>query len=453
MNKRRAWTLSVAALLILAAVMFSYKDAKRIAYPVNDFTTPWVAATALLHGKNPYNDTQEFARIWASTRASMRPGLSDYNQILADLPMAYPPTALMLLSPLGLLPFPAALGVYTVCSVVFFVAMLFLLARRLGASWRDPKRQFFFAFALAMAPLHMGVQVVNMNAAAVGCIFAALALRKQKPYVAGVAMAVAMCLKPQIAFLFFAYFWLKRYWKTAWTSLAASAGVFLGAELWMKLHGIDWLPAYFDAMKYYSATDGLNSYFSSSLDGLAKYHLLNLQVLVYVWSGSRKLADPMSWAAFACLAAIAAYLIRRRIPEKNESAGWAMVAILTLLPVCQHFYGAEILALVVFWAMENWNLKTARVALGLMLPLLLPLVPWLATYVQVDFSHYTHFTITDRIAATVENLLQTNQWNSNWIWYGVLLPHVIWIEIFLLLLLYFTVYRRATNRDISSNPS
>ena len=96
---------------------------------------------------------------------------------------------------------------------------------------------------------------------------------------------------------------------------------------------------------------GANAFYPSA--GTTKFQIVNLQVLVIQFVHSPKWSGILSWAIFAVLAGAAAFLIRSRVSDRNESTGIAIVAALTLLPLYQRFHSDVILLFVVYWAVET----------------------------------------------------------------------------------------------------
>ena len=240
----------------------------------------------------------------------------------------------------------------------------------------------------------------------------------RRPYLAGIALACGMCLKPQVAFLFFAYPWLRRRWKTAVTGLAVWIAVFAGSLLWMHLHNIDGLRAYRDAVAGLSSTDSDTSFYQPSPN---RYSMINLQVLAYQFTHNPELSNALSWALFLVLAGASAYFLYTRGSEKYAAAGVAMASVLTLFPVYQRIYNASILIFVLYWAVENWPLRRAKAALLLMLPLLVPL-----------------FAIAR--SGAVAAFVSRRQFDSSFLWNAVIMPHLIWADVLLALILASYLY-------------
>lgn len=414
-SRRRIAYLVVSLLFALAAGKFVFQDARTLAFPsYNDLSTAWVSSRVLLQGKNPYSDVQEFDRIWAEARIPLPAACAEYRCIPATYPMAYPPTALALVAPLCLLPWPTAVYTYVAGSAALFVLALLLLGQNLGLPWNDPRKLYFVAFALAMAPLHSGIHLANLNTLVVAFLCAGVSLMPKRPYGSGIALAMAMCLKPQAGFFFFAYPWLRKKWKTALASLAAYTFVCGCCLIWLRIHHVAWGGAFLNRLAQFSTPGGANS---AEAPAPGKFELLNLQILTFQFTHSREGSAILAGTVFALLAGAAAYLIHRRVTDADESAGIAMAAVLALLPVYQRFYTAEVLLFVVYWGVQNCDLRRAKAALLLMIPLLFPFAAW------ADESG-----IATRFREGGHSVLGV-------LWNDFLMPHVIWIELLLLLIM------------------
>jgi len=240
----------------------------------------------------------------------------------------------------------------------------------------------------------------------------------------GIALAISVCLKPQVAFLFFAYPWLRRQWRTAFTGLAVCATIFTSSLLWMGFHNINVYRSYLGALAQFNSQDSYNSF---TYPGPIRYLLINLQVVVFQFTRSAVESNILSWLLFLILAAASALLIRSRVSEGNEGIDIAIISVLTLFPVYQRIYTAALLVFVIFWALGNWRLTSAKVSLVLMLPLLLPLVAM------------------TRVGA-LAGFVKRHNLDSHFLWNAVIMPHMIWIELFLVLILLAVLYGTPANR-------
>ncbi len=329
---------------------------------------------------------------------------------------------MLLIAPLGLLGWHTAVCTYLFGSTVLFIIALLVLAQRLPLPRLDPKKLYFVAFALAMAPLHSGIHQVNLSTLIIACFCAGACFLSTRPYCSGIAIAIAMCLKPQVGIFFFAYPWLRKKWKTAFAELGACLVLSASSLVWMKIHNVEWLGAFLRELSRFSSPNGRGSPIAT---GAWKFQLLNLRVLTFQFTHSPEWSKILAWTLFALLAGVSGFLIISRVSDKNESAGIAMISILALLPVYERYYAAEILLFVLYWAVENWRAKGAKAALLLMLPLLFPFAAW-----------------AER-AGAAKWFTGGRNLSLNFILNGVLMPHVIWIELILFLIVLASLYRQS----------
>jgi len=417
--QRAIFFIGLALLFVFSLARFA-DNLNRSVYPLNDLTPGWVSSQAFINGKNPYNDTQELEKIWASTRIYRAGGCADYKCILNKFPMAYLPTALPLFALLALLPWHTAVYAYLVASTLSIVAMVVLLAQRLKYPWTDPRKWYMIAFPLAMAPLQTSVHCSNVNTIIIALLGAGVILMRERPYFSGFTFAISICLKPQLAFLFFAYPWLRKKWKTVFAELAVCGIICVCVMLWAGFHHLELLKAYSESLAEFNTPGGQNSFFENSPK---RYLLVNVQVIAYQFTHSPMISEIISWTFFLLLAAVSLFLIHTRVSDRNEGIGIAIISVLTLLPVYQRIYSAAILIFVVYWAIENWFLRAAKAALLIMFPMLLPLatlswsIPRMANFVEI-YHLDTYF-----------------------LWNAFIMPHQVWIELCLLLILLYVLSR------------
>jgi Glycosyltransferase family 87 len=423
--------VAVALLFALALAKFIFQDARRLEFPVNDFTTQWVSTIVFMHGKNPYSDNGEYANIWASTRVSPTASLEDYRRILSNYPRIYPPTTPLLIAPLGLLHWRTAVFALSAGSVLLLICALLVMARNLPFSWHDSRKLYFLAFALAMAPLHSGIHTVNLNTLVVACLCAGVGFLSTRPHLSGIAIGIGVCLKPQLAIFFFAYPWLRKKWKIAFSVLVTCVAITAGSLIWLRIHHLEWFTDLRAEISLCSIPPGRCSFDTADL---ARLQFLNLQPLIFEFTKSPTWTNNLSWALFAILAGISVVLIHFWVSDRNESAGIAIVSILTLLPVYQNTYSGEILLFAIYWAVENWPAKAAKAALLSMLLLLIPPISGLEQ--EVGF---------------LGRFVNNHNLGTNVFWNGFLMLHRIWIQLFLLLLLFASLYRKPRARIESSH--
>jgi hypothetical protein len=153
--------------------------------------------------------------------------------------------------------------------------------------------------------------------------------------------------------------------------------------------------------------------------------LINLQVVVFQFTRSAVESNILSWLLFLILAAASALLIRSRVSEGNEGIDIAIISVLTLLPFYQHIYSAALLIFVIYWAFDNWQLKGAKAALLLMLPLLFPFVAMTWGY------------------PPLAGFVERHHLGSHFFWNAFIMPYVVWIELCLVLIMLTELYGTA----------
>lgn len=174
------WMLLVVLGVLAAGQIWTLM---RFQPPGLDFLPLWTA------GHMAWTDPHRIYDFAAVTRAQ--------GWLLPDFPWmrpyAYPPTALLVLAPLGALPFWTALSVWTGASFAVFAAAGARLAR--GAT---PLALGLMVLSPAVVLAALAGQAVVM---AVGLITLAIPLLERRPRLAGALFALAAALKPQAALL------------------------------------------------------------------------------------------------------------------------------------------------------------------------------------------------------------------------------------------------------------
>jgi len=194
------------------------------------FVVPLVAAWSLL---------PDFTMFWAAARFALTEPHKVYD--IASMgaaqawaiapskgprPFPYPPTALLLIAPFGLLPFWAAYWSWTVLSIAAFWSAV----RRVASRWAVP-------LAIAM-PHSVLVLILGQTTLFAGsAVIWAISLLNKRPALAGILFGVVAALKPQSVLLAPLVFIRVRDWRPAIGAAASFGGLCLvsllfGAGLW-----------------------------------------------------------------------------------------------------------------------------------------------------------------------------------------------------------------------------
>ena len=186
-------------------------------------------------------------------------------------PFAYPPSALLLLKPLGLLSFPTATALWTALGASCFAAATATYGRRAFLGLLSP--MFALSALLGQASLFLG-----------GALAAAVAELKTRPAVAGALLGLVGVTKPSLAILVLPALIVSRHWRALIAAIAAGAAVIaasllLGPHLW-----VEWfksLPGFLDQV------EGRNFRAMNSAPGLI-FAPVGILSVWYVWTHTER---------------------------------------------------------------------------------------------------------------------------------------------------------------------
>lgn len=181
-----------------------------------DFTAFWAAARFAWTEPHKVYDIASMgaAQAWAISPSK------------GPRPFPYPPTALLMIAPFGLLPFWAAYWSWTVLSVAAFWGAV----RRVTSGWAVP-----LAVVLPHSVLVLILGQTTLFASS--AVISAISLLNKRPALAGILFGLAAGLKPQSVLLAPLVFIRVREWRVAVGAAASFGGLCLlsllfGAGLW-----------------------------------------------------------------------------------------------------------------------------------------------------------------------------------------------------------------------------
>jgi hypothetical protein len=182
-----------------------------------DFSVFWTASYLMLHGSPAQAyDFSAFSRLSAARFDTLRHG--------AFAPWLYPPTYLLLVTPLALLPFALAYPLF----VALGVGVLGCAAWRVAGLGAVAGAARAGALALLAAPCVFVTATLGQNAfLTASCAALAVYWAERRPLWAGLCIGL-LSVKPQMALLFPFVLIAARAWRTlAWAALASAAFVAL----------------------------------------------------------------------------------------------------------------------------------------------------------------------------------------------------------------------------------
>jgi Glycosyltransferase family 87 len=437
----RLYNVVLLILLLCAASEFIVRGPLRFAHAANfnDFISPYIQTRAWIHGLDPYSP-QNLLRLW--------PADSEHYDFLAHdfaegtlvykhgIPTAYPLTAFVLLVPVAALPWPVAHAVWLIITALVFaitVISLMWTAKLLPREKNEWNRRglVFLTLALALAPFHTGLAAGSIVTIAVAASAVALfAAERDRDLIAGILLAAAVCLKPQIGLPFLFYYLLRRRWRI----VGATAGVVVAlaaiALVRLVASATPWLPNYLYDNRVLLGPGSLGDF--TEKDPL-RFGLINSQVAAYTILQNRDLATAAAFAVAAIAGLIWLFLLFRAGRSHHDTLlELSTLAVLSLIPVYHRFYDASLLIFPLAWSLTaltaiDGRLRTmARCVLAIII--LVFLVPGGTILEQLQLSG--HF-------AAIQNY---------WWWKTLVLPHESWSILLVALLLLGAMKTRVSAR-------
>ena len=427
------------ALLLLAGAEFVVRGPVRaiqIAARFNDFLSPYIQAEAWLRGLDPYSP-QTLLTLWPAGAAhlSFLPGEVADGSLIArrGIPTAYPITSLVLLAPLSVLSWNHAYELWLALNLALFLVMLGALVALAGVSYRDPPAILLAAATLALAPFHTGIVTGNVALIAVELGVVAVWMARQRHQVAAAVMlAVSAGLKPQIGLCFLLYYLVRRRWRVVGGAAAGLGLIAATGLLRLQAAHTAWLANYLND-SHILLGSGILSNFTAI--NPTRYGLVNLQVALYPLAGSIHGANIVAWAIGVILMFL--WLAGMRRTERHtdlELLELSTIAVISLLPFYHRFYDAALLVLPLCWIFVSFrkDRRLGVLSLLLMLPFAIP-------------------------GGTLLETMQANGrmplvWASHWWWETMVMPHQVWMLLFLsALLLYEMLFCSETLVDAASD--
>jgi len=330
------------------------------ARPGADFSVFWSASYVMLHGSPAQAyDFSAFSRLLTGLFTHLR------RDVFA--PWLYPPTYLLLVTPLALLPFAIGYPLFVTIGVV----VLGLVAWRVSGLRAIPGAARVAPLALAAAPCVFVTATLGQNAfLTASCAALAVHWAGRRPLWAGLCIGL-LSVKPQMALLFPFVLVAVRAWRTiAWAALATGTFVALS----VLICGIE-------SLRLFVASTGL-----------ARSIVLEHGVVFWLASPTpfaafRLAGVPLgaAYAAQACIAAIAiaaACIAWTQSRDTRVRAAVLTVATLVANPYVWHYELAWLAIAIACMLSIGWRdgwLRGEQAAIALMwaLPVAEYLNPWL----------------------------------------------------------------------------
>jgi hypothetical protein len=424
----RQWQrILVAALLLASVAEFTIRGPARLLLEGvgwNDFLSPYIQANAWAHGKDPYS-SQSLISQWPP--AIPRPPFVDSEAAAGKLerkrgiPSPYPLTTLVIISLLTVLPWRAALLLWSFTSTSAVILAALALLDMCECRLERIRSQIFLATVLALAPVHTGLATANPAMLAVSLVIGACwALRKRRPKMAALLLAVAICLKPTVAGGLLLYFAIRRRWVTVLWTCGVTAIAGLVGVVRMFVAGTAWLPSYLENSRRMFAAGSVDDFTRTVA---LRFNMVNSQVF---FGGIFSNPSTISWLSrFLGVALLGCWILL--CFRRKTSTGLlevSAVSVLSLVAVYHRFYDAALLIFPLAWMVLVATRRTAQIAaLAAVAPFFIPGPILLSQLAD-----------SGRIPAVITH---------GWWWNAVILPHEAWDLIILACLLLYFLWRES----------
>lgn len=358
-SNTRAGHIGLILVLLASVGIFIVRTAFQPQYRPSDFATYYTAARAWIHGADPYSQSSapghwQAAHGWANIMPD------DCIDVfgLEWLPIIQMPSAMPVFAPFALFDAKPAVILWFIVSFILLIAQTAALAWMAGSRLWQPTGIVLLAATLAFAPVHELFGWAQPSGPTISfIILGAWAAMSRRDVLAGILLALATAIKPQLGGLFFIYFLLKGRQRVVIAYAAVIAVLFAVAIIPMQLRGINLMRGWLAGV---AATDGPGGMNSTAVGGPARFYMLHIQVILNVLIESRNLMNFLAGTIVGVAAAVFAHLESRgRLEEQpaDELMELSFVAALALLPVYHRFYDAGILVLPMTWALANFRTR------------------------------------------------------------------------------------------------
>jgi hypothetical protein len=409
-----------AALLTLCGAVFFVRGPFRAATAsdLNDLISPYIQATALVHGADPYSP-KSLLEFWPSDALAARPDTREFSDgsifIAHGVPTAYPLTSFFLLAPFTVLPWHVfKLLAITVTSLLFFGTVWSLIIVSEMNGWR---RLLFIAIALLFAPVHTGIATCNLAIIATELgVIALWANYTGREIESGLLIAICTGLKPQIGMCFLIYYIVRWQLRTLAFALGSLATVIALAMARLAIAHVDWLSNYKLANRVLFTTGILGDFTDRNP---MRFGLVNLQVGLYAFLHSRQAANVSAVILSLLLFAVWVALISK-MPRRDDLLCLGALVALSLLPAYHRFYDAALLIIPLCYLLARSKSGFNRHSVIACLALVVFLVPG------------------GSLLETLRNRgFITSAFSSTTWWNGLVMAHAVWCLLVLTLSLLY----------------
>lgn len=399
----RPWQ-RVLLVLVMAvlALQFFWRGPIRAVERSVDWETIYISTLAWRVDGNPY-DHDLTRRLMA---AHVDPARSDPATTMdASL---YPPMSYALYAPLTLMSWPSAKFAFIALNLATTAALMALLGPLAGFARPDDRRWLLLAAMLAWAPLHTSLALGQTSLLAFALVVGSeIAARRDKQFLDGLLMGLALVVKVHVAAPFVLWMLFRGRWKAV---LGAGCVVLLfmvaGAGRMVMAGYTSPISLWLHNVQVYSAVGA-----KGSVAHPHAYQFINLSYLLFRLFGYPERVSLVAKILVLAVMLLALWGVRRNGNGRADTAGFAALSALALLPTHHRFYDAITLIAAVAWVVSHVSeghrpCWCGWVAAAALVTMLVPGASLLAVMARQGMIP----------AAIIDS----------WWWQAVLLPHQVW---------------------------
>jgi hypothetical protein len=242
----------------------------------------------------------------------------------------------------------------------------------------------FVAFALAISSIHAGISVANLSIFVfLACGYALFLSWRRYEIAAGVLLTLGFCVKPTGAIAAFVIVLVYERWVTCVTCVGLSAAVAAGSAIAMSHVDTVWKVDYVKNIAFLFGPGG-DANFTS---GGGNFDLVNLQLPIYVLSGSTNIANVVTAVVAVSLVAVwlILFLRSRAVARQWNWLGASSLLLIALLPLYQRNYNAGVIVFAAMWAFRSLDFRDSWTKLASLAGLVF-LVPGEAILRHLNFA-------------------------------------------------------------------
>lgn len=404
-----------------------------------DFRAIYASSRCVIDKCDPYSESETMAEF-LHQGGTLREAGPAIDGPFSPNYAGYPPMILLYLVPVALLPWPLALYVWLVLSVLLYGLAVFLFAD-LCADESSIAANTCLAVFLALGSI--ALEVANPSVPAAGlCCIAVWCFLTERYERTGVALfAVSLILKPHLGLLVLIYFLVTKasYRKRALQVIATTVLLCVPVMVWFTVQPSTkhWYSEYNAALKGISARGFLSD--PGPTNGTA-FRLADLQTIVSVVKDDPAFYNPVVWAICLLVLVVWIVLVRRlQSGRASDLLSLAAISAFTLLPV-YHRSGDARLLLLTFPALAIL-VRNSRLwgTLGIVLSVLMAAMTS-DSYLSLARKYW--LPIPKRLLGTV--------WDGRL--YLILFERQVALICLVTTLFYMTIMWRASKRHLQSAP-